>query len=463
MPAGLDIGAQSPAEIALSILATIVAVRRGSHAAARPGPRVPAAAASAVPARDRSDLRDDVAAVASTPSVEHEGETVYSAARDARPHSPRSTPARSPPSDPRARGDGRGGRRAPRPRPRHRDARPAARGGRLLVDKGLATSMFLSLRLPQPLLLEGEAGRRQDRGCEGARARPLDAARPSAVLRGIDAAEALYEWNYPRQLLSIRLADSSGTPSREEDLFGPDYLIRRPCSAPSSTQARAAVLLIDEIDRPTTTSRHSCSSSRGRERTIPSSARSSRPIRRHRPHLEPDARPPRRRQAALPLPLDRVPDTRARGRDRAPPREGVVRILAVQFANTVSRMRASDVQSRRGSQAIDWVAALHFPGVERLDTAPPDSTLGSMLKHNEDQEVIRAAAGQLVRVDDLSRRSGSRRSSLDLPRLVGGLEPPPARAGVPVTPPASPSSRSRLALIARRPPAAAAGPPARCS
>ena len=67
---------------------------------------------------------------------------------------------------------------------------------------------------------------------------------------GIDAAEALYEWNYPRQLLSIRLADTSGETLREEDLFGPDYLIRRPLlRALEHPGPRPAVLLIDEIDR----------------------------------------------------------------------------------------------------------------------------------------------------------------------------------------------------------------------
>ena len=67
---------------------------------------------------------------------------------------------------------------------------------------------------------------------------------------GIDAAEALYEWNYPRQLLSIRLADASGEKLREEDLFGPDYLIRRPLlRALEHPGPRPAVLLIDEIDR----------------------------------------------------------------------------------------------------------------------------------------------------------------------------------------------------------------------
>src|SRR6266571_4668937 len=97
-----------------------------------------------------------------------------------------------------------------------------------LVDEGLATSMFLSLRLPQPLLLEGEAGVGKT---EAAKSLAVILDTPLVRLQfyeGIDAAEALYEWNYPRQLLSIRLADSSGTTLDEEDLFGRDYLIRRP-------------------------------------------------------------------------------------------------------------------------------------------------------------------------------------------------------------------------------------------
>ena len=80
-----------------------------------------------------------------------------------------------------------------------------------LVDEGLATSMFLSLRLPQPLLLEGEAGVGKTEA-----ARSLAAVLDTPLIRlqcyeGIDAAEALYEWNYPRQLLSIRLAEAPAT------------------------------------------------------------------------------------------------------------------------------------------------------------------------------------------------------------------------------------------------------------
>src|SRR5215467_9798083 len=79
-----------------------------------------------------------------------------------------------------------------------------------LVDEGLATSMFLGLRLPQPLLLEGEAGVGKTEA-----GKSLAAVLDTPLIRlqcyeGIDAAEALYEWNYPRQLLSIRLADSRG-------------------------------------------------------------------------------------------------------------------------------------------------------------------------------------------------------------------------------------------------------------
>ena len=119
-----------------------------------------------------------------------------------------------------------------------------------LVDEGLATSLFLGLRLPQPLLLEGEAGVGKTEA-----ARALAAVLDTPLIRlqcydGIDAAEALYEWNYPRQLLSIRLAEAGGTALREEDLFSSEYLIRRPLlQALEHPGPRPAVLLIDEIDR----------------------------------------------------------------------------------------------------------------------------------------------------------------------------------------------------------------------
>ncbi len=119
-----------------------------------------------------------------------------------------------------------------------------------LVDEGLATALFLSLRLPQPLLLEGEAGVGKTEAAK-ALAGALDT--PLIRLQGLDASEALYEWNYPRQLLSIRLADSEGTKLREEDLFGPDYLIRRPLlleGAAGVGKTEAAKALAAVLDTP---------------------------------------------------------------------------------------------------------------------------------------------------------------------------------------------------------------------
>ena len=119
-----------------------------------------------------------------------------------------------------------------------------------LVDEGLATALFLSLRLPQPLLLEGEAGVGKTEA-----AKALAAVLDTPLIRlqcydGIDASEALYEWNYPRQLLSIRLAEAQSSELTEDALFGPEYLVARPLlRALQHPGPRPAVLLIDEIDR----------------------------------------------------------------------------------------------------------------------------------------------------------------------------------------------------------------------
>ena len=119
-----------------------------------------------------------------------------------------------------------------------------------LADPGLATAIFLSLRLPQPLLLEGEAGVGKTEA-----ARALAAALGTRLIRlqcyeGMDSAEALYEWNYSRQLLRIRLAESSGAALAEEDLFAREYLLSRPVlEAIEHPGPLPAVLLVDELDR----------------------------------------------------------------------------------------------------------------------------------------------------------------------------------------------------------------------
>ncbi len=274
-----------------------------------------------------------------------------------------------------------------------------------LVDEGLATSMFLSLRLPQPLLLEGEAGVGKT---EAAKSLALVLDTPLIRLQcyeGIDAAEALYEWNYPRQLLSIRLADSSGSTLGEEELFGPDYLIRRPLlRALEHPGPRPAVLLIDEIDRADDDfEAFLLELLADASVTIPElgTIRATHPpiivLTSNRTRDLHDA--VKRRclyhWIAYPTPQREVEIVRRRVK-------GASETLAVQVANAVARMRDSDVQKPPGiAEAIDWLAALSLLGVESLDAAAVERTLGSVLKYSEDQEVIRAAGlEQLVRSGD---------------------------------------------------------------
>ena len=264
-----------------------------------------------------------------------------------------------------------------------------------LVDEGLATSMFLSLRLPQPLLLEGEAGVGKTEA-----GKSLAAVLDTPLIRlqcydGIDAAEALYEWNYPKQLLSIRVAEARGAELREEDLFGPDYLIRRPLlRALEHPGPRPAVLLIDEIDRADDDFEAFLLELLAEAAvTIPEIGTihaTHPPIIVLTSNRTRDLHDAVKRRCLYqwidyPTPQREVEIVRRRVR-------GASQTLAVQVADAVARMRDSDVQKPPGvAEAIDWVAALSVLGIEELDVAAIDRTLGSVLKYSDDQDVIRAA------------------------------------------------------------------------
>jgi MoxR-like ATPase len=264
-----------------------------------------------------------------------------------------------------------------------------------LVDEGLATSMFLSLRLPQPLLLEGEAGVGKTEA-----GKSLAAVLDTPLIRlqcydGIDAAEALYEWNYPKQLLSIRVAEARGAELREEDLFGRDYLIRRPLlRALEHPGPRPAVLLIDEIDRADDDFEAFLLELLAEAAvTIPEIGTihaTHPPIIVLTSNRTRDLHDAVKRRCLYqwidyPTPQREVEIVRRRVR-------GASQTLAVQVADAVARMRDSDVQKPPGvAEAIDWVAALSVLGIEELDVAAIDRTLGSVLKYSDDQDVIRAA------------------------------------------------------------------------
>ncbi len=125
--------------------------------------------------------------------------------------------------------------------------------GDYVAERGLATAVFLSLRLERPLLLEGEAGVGKTE-----LAKVLASTLGRALIRlqcyeGLDVAAALYEWNYPRQMMEIRLAEVGDRPSRSklaEDVFSRRFLIERPLlEALRLHQGSSPVLLIDELDR----------------------------------------------------------------------------------------------------------------------------------------------------------------------------------------------------------------------
>ncbi|HEV7881924.1 MAG TPA: MoxR family ATPase [Solirubrobacteraceae bacterium] len=264
-----------------------------------------------------------------------------------------------------------------------------------LADEALATSMFLAVRLPQPLLLEGEAGVGKTEA-----AKALAGVLETPLIRlqcyeGIDASEALYEWNYPRQLLSIRLADTRGDDLGEEELFGPDYLIRRPLlQALEHPGPRPAVLLIDELDRADDDFEAFLLELLAEATvTIPeigTITATHPPIVILTSNRTRDLHDAVKRRCLYqwidyPSPQREVEIVRRRVK-------GASATLAVQVADAVSRMRDSDVQKPPGiAEAIDWVSALNLLGVEQLDVATADRTLGSVLKYSEDQEVIRAA------------------------------------------------------------------------
>jgi MoxR-like ATPase len=129
------------------------------------------------------------------------------------------------------------------------DLQQALASRNYIADRPLTTALFLALKLNKPLLLEGEAGVGKTEI-----AKTLTALLGTQLIRlqcyeGLDASTAIYEWNYPRQLLQIRLAETSGGQANS-DIFTREFLIQRPLlQAIDASHAQAPVLLIDELDR----------------------------------------------------------------------------------------------------------------------------------------------------------------------------------------------------------------------
>src|SRR3954452_2882271 len=263
-----------------------------------------------------------------------------------------------------------------------------------LAEPALATAVSLAVRLPQPLLLEGEPGVGKT---EAAKALARVLGTPLFRLQcyeGIDAAEALYEWNHPRQLLGIRLAEARGTELAEEDLFGADYLLRRPLlQAIEHPGPRPAVLLLDEIDRADAEFEAFTFEVLAESAvTVPElgTVRATHPpvvvLTSNRTRDLHDALTRRCLYHWIDYPgPERVAEIVRR---RVP---GSAEPLALEAAGAVTRLRDLDMVKPPGiAEAIDWVAALSLLGVDRLDPASVSATWGSVLKNRDDLELAQA-------------------------------------------------------------------------
>jgi MoxR-like ATPase len=278
------------------------------------------------------------------------------------------------------------------------DLRSAFRDQAYLADRGLATAIYLAVSLDKPLLLEGEAGVGKT---EVAKALSGSLGRDLIRLQcyeGIDASQALYEWNYSRQLIAVRALQTGEQGARVEDLFGEEFLVERPLLGALRAGPRA-VLLVDELDRADdefeaflleVLSEFAV--------TIPEIGRvgAERPpavvITSNRTRELHDALKRRCLYHWIDHPtLEREVEII---RVRAPE---VPEILAAQVAGAVARLRDLDVAKRPGvAEAIDWAHALAFLGAESLDGEAADATLGAVLKDHEDLELARSSMAKVL-------------------------------------------------------------------
>jgi MoxR-like ATPase len=274
----------------------------------------------------------------------------------------------------------------------------ALRGERYLADRGLSTAIYLAVSLDKPLLLEGEAGVGKTEV-----AKVLASLLGRQLIRlqcyeGIDASQALYEWNYSRQLIAVRAMQDVTAEAHVEDLFGPEFLVERPLLAAIRAGSKA-VLLVDELDRADdefeaflleVLSEFAV--------TIPELGRIA--------ALEPPAvivtsnRTRELHDALKRRCLYHWIDHPALDREieivrvRAPE---VPEALARDVATAVMRLRSFDIAKRPGvAETIDWAHAAAFLGVEHLDEETASATLGAVLKDHDDQELAVARMAEVV-------------------------------------------------------------------
>jgi MoxR-like ATPase len=258
-----------------------------------------------------------------------------------------------------------------------------------LTDRGLATALFVALALEKPLLLEGEAGVGKTEA-----AKSIAVATGAKLIRlqcyeGLDVSNAVYEWNYARQLLHIRAAQEGSVD--EAELFGREFLIRRPLLEALESE-EPVVLLIDEIDRADEEfEAFLLEVLSDFQITIPELGTISA---KRRPVVILTSNRTRELHDALKrrciyhwIGHPSVEREIEIVRIRVP---GVPDRLAAQAARFAAELRGLDLQKPPGiAETIDWVQALAALGQRELDVENVQATLGSVLKYHEDLLAIR--------------------------------------------------------------------------
>jgi len=280
-----------------------------------------------------------------------------------------------------------------------------------IADAGLATSIYLALKLNRPLLLEGEAGVGKTEV-----AKVLAATTGTGLIRlqcyeGLDVTHAVYDWNYARQLIEIRVAEGQGDTAQTRDervreLFGSDFLIERPLLQALRTPGdHPVVLLIDELDRADEEFEgYLLEFLSDFQVSIPElgTVKANTPpiviITSNRTRELHDALKRRCLYAWIDYPdfekelqivMRKVP--------------GVSHALAEQVTRFVQELRRAELYKATGvSETLDWVAALVALDQQELDAVTIERTLGIVLKNQEDMQNIRGD-----RIQDILNRAKS--------------------------------------------------------